>query len=194
MRKVYIAITAWIIIVAIVVVVLRRLPHTIPFETVSGIEFWNAGTGNWQSNVNIMSDGTFTAQGHDLDMGINGEGYPGGTMWMMDGGGSLSDLKKINNYTYKATVKSTYSNIHKTEYDGESGGGWRYVYGDISLKEGDVIYIYPPGTLTREIPEDYFDLVSVKLGHKWKYEHQQTDFYAMYIVADDHHMGFVGYK
>lgn len=87
MRKVYIAITAWIIIVAIVVVVLRRLPHTIPFETVSGIEFWNAGTGNWRSNVNIMSDGTFTAQGHDLDMGINGEGYPGGTMWMMDGGG-----------------------------------------------------------------------------------------------------------
>ena len=191
MKKVYIIITAWILVVAIAVVIFRRLPATIPFDTVSGIEFWNVGSGNWQDNVNIMPDGTFTAQGHDLDMGINGEGYRGGTVWMTEGGGTLSDLKKIDDYTYKTTVKSTYSNIHETECVEER----RFVYGDIFLKEGDVIYIYPPGTLTLEIPEDYFDCVSGKLGYKWKYEHEKTDFYAMYVVTDDNHpMGFVGNK
>jgi len=66
---------------------------------------FSSGAGAWSSDITLNSDGTFTGQYHDADMGDASEEYPHGTMYICDFAGKFSNLQKVNAYTYSLTLE-----------------------------------------------------------------------------------------
>ena len=71
------------------------LPDDFPMD----LEF-SSGVGGWGTSLTLERDGTFSGQFHDSDMGVIGEDYPNGTVYLCHFSGRFSDIEKLDEYRY----------------------------------------------------------------------------------------------
>lgn len=117
---------------------------------------FTSGAGAWATVLNINSDGSFYGKYHDSDMGVRGEGYPGGTVHYCDFTGQFGEVKKINDYTYSMKMLNIeYKNEPDTEEIKEQR---KYEYTTAyGLDEADELYIYTPDAPLSELPEKFLE-------------------------------------
>ncbi len=136
------------------------------FADVGGVEFYfSSGAGAWDTHLMIKSDGSFSGNYHDSNMGETGEGYPGGTRYYCDFEGSFTEPRKVDDYTYVFECKDL-------DYLTEAGSREiidqiLYIYSDAyGLDDPGEFYMYLPGKPLDELPEEfrswvgYYDLSS----------------------------------
>lgn len=158
------------------------------FADIKGTQFiMSSGAGGWQATLDISADGSFTGDYTDSSMGETGDGYPNGTIYQCDYTGKLTDLKKVNDFTYSAKVSGIkYENEPNTE---SIKDGVRYSYSEAAIADGDEVSIYLKGAPLDQLPEGY----RIWAGY---YDLSQTtdtelSSYGIYDKASD--AGFVGY-
>lgn len=143
----------------------------------------SSGAGGWYIMLDINADGSFAGIYNDSDMGETGEGYLYGTVYQSEYTGQMTDLKKVNDYTYSAKV----SNIKYVKEPGteEVKDDTKYVYSEASISEGDEVSIYLKGAPVAELPEGY------KIWAGAQADGSELTAYGLYDSAAD--AGFVGY-
>ena len=118
-----------------------------------------SGAGGWQSVMDINSDGTFSGQYRDGEMGASGEGYQA-TYYVCDFSGVFADVEKVDKHTYKVRLISieTIEPIGKEWIDKET----RYIAAaphglyDYDNKQNCEEYIvYMPTTPVSELSEEF---------------------------------------
>lgn len=67
---------------------------------------FTSGAGAWYSSITIQSDGSFTGNHHDSEMGDVGEDYPKGTRYDCTFAGQFTNIRQINDYTFSLTLES----------------------------------------------------------------------------------------
>ncbi|KWZ75924.1 hypothetical protein CYJ33_03200 [Alloscardovia omnicolens] len=76
------------------------------FRDFAGEYAFSSGAGTWATMMTLNSDGTFSGDFHDSDMGATGHGYPNGMRSESIFTGKFSNLRKIDENTFVATVAS----------------------------------------------------------------------------------------
>ena len=85
------------------------------FSKFEGGYAFTSGAGFWSSHIDLKSDGTFSGDYHDSNMGESGAGYDA-TEYQSKFTGRFVNPKKINNYTYSFELESiNYENEPGTE-------------------------------------------------------------------------------
>lgn len=124
------------------------------FEETSKKLAFSSGAGAWSTLITLNSDGSFEGIYHDSEMGISGEGYPHGSVYICAFSGQFDDIKQVNDYTYSMTL----SEITTQDNEGEE---WikdqiRYIasvpYG---MEDGEEFLLYNPETPIKELPENF---------------------------------------
>ena len=145
---------------------------------------FTSGVGAWSTVLQIYSDGSFSGNFHDSDMGVIGDGYPGGTKYYCDFSGEFGELDKINDYTYSMRMMSieyedepdTEEIIDLTLYK------FTTAYG---LDEADEVIIYTPDAPISELPEGFLSWTSRLI----KPSGETLGYYGLYNVNEEE--GFV---
>ena len=129
------------------------------FSNLSNYVFYfSSGAGGWHTELTIDSDGTFQGTYMDSDMGDIGDTYPNGTLYYCNFTGSFDDLEKIDELTYKMKLASLTSEQEPEKE--EIIDGTRYIYSTANgLDGGEDFYLYLPGSVLAELPEDYLNWV-----------------------------------
>lgn len=163
--------------------------ETFSFEELQNYEFcFSSGAGAWATTMRIRADGSFTGEYHDSDMGVTGDGYPGGTQYYSAFQGRFASPVKVNEYTYSTHISSiSYENEVGTE---EIKDGVRYIYTEAhGLEDAENILIYLPGAPLAELPQEYRSWVGYyDLSYT---EETELPFYGLYNEAAE--CGFSGY-
>lgn len=133
--------------------------ETFSYEDVANLEFcFSSGAGGWSNILYIHEDGSFEGTYHDSEMGIVGEEYPNGTLYLCNFSGQFSELVKVNEYTYAAIIESM-------EWEKEAGtseiiDGVQYLYSDpYGLNDADRILFYLEGAPLEKLPEGFLSWV-----------------------------------
>ncbi len=67
-----------------------------------GYEFtFSSGAGGWSTVLYLNSDGTFSGEYHDSEMGSTGPEYPNGTMYICTFSGYFENITKKSDYSYE---------------------------------------------------------------------------------------------
>jgi hypothetical protein len=134
-------------------------PGYFPIPTEPATFTFLSGAGAWQSVMDINTDGTFSGQYRDGEMGASGEGYQA-TYYVCDFSGVFADVEKVDKHTYKVRLISmeTVEPIGKEWIDKEI----RYIAAaphglyDYDKKENCREYIvYMPTTPVAELSEEF---------------------------------------
>ena len=116
--------------------------------------YFYSGAGGWGTELHMAPDGSFTGYYHDSELGITGEGYPDGTLYLCHFEGRFENIMKVDEHTYSMT-------LGEVELRDEDGREWiendvRYIattpYG---LDGGSEFLLYLPQTPTDGLPEDF---------------------------------------
>ena len=67
---------------------------------------FSSGAGAWATILTLNADGTFEGDYHDSEMGLTGEGYPNGTVYICTFHGQFTDARPIDEYSYRLTLDS----------------------------------------------------------------------------------------
>ena len=67
---------------------------------------FSSGAGAWATNLTLNADGTFEGDYHDSEMGLTGEGYPNGTVYICTFQGRFTDAQPMDEYSYRLTLDS----------------------------------------------------------------------------------------
>ena len=125
------------------------------FHNLKNLEFsFSSGAGGWATVMTIKADGSFSGQFFDGDLGVTGDGYPNGTMFLCNFTGQFTQPVKINEYTYSMQIREL--NYAEEVGKEEIKDGMLYSYTDIyGLEEAEDILIYLPGAPLAELPEEF---------------------------------------
>ena len=63
------------------------------------------GAGAGGTLLPLNPDGSFDGTYHDSDMGVSGEGFPNGTVYLCTFRGRFGDIKKLDDSTYAMTLQ-----------------------------------------------------------------------------------------
>ena len=131
---------------------------------------FSSGVGGWQTIMYMQADGSFTGEYFDSDMGVTGEGYPNGTVYVSTFSGQFAPLSRVDDLTYTTKVESiSYVQPADTE---EIQDGVRYVYTTAyGLDDAQTLYFYLPGTETAKLSEACMSWVSIYLWTGVESEH-----------------------
>ncbi|MCR5633263.1 MAG: zinc-ribbon domain-containing protein [Eubacterium sp.] len=113
-----------------------------------------SGAGGWGTGLNVDSDGSFTVDYHDSEMGDTGPGYPNGSVYVSNATGKFKNITKIDEYTYKMELDyyETEQEVDSEEIKDEI----RYVYAEpYGIEGGNVFYLYLPGKPISELSEGF---------------------------------------
>lgn len=129
------------------------------FDAIEGWEFsFLSGAGGWETTMEVNSEGTFSGRYYDNDMGDIGEGYPNGTRYESDFSGKLTDVKRISQYVYEATV--TDLAYLKDPEQIEIVDGVRKVYSTAyGIAGTEKVRIYLPGAAVADLPREYMEWI-----------------------------------
>lgn len=136
------------------------------FERFSGDYVFSSGIGGWSTSMEIHSDGTFSGQFTDHNMGERGDGYDS-TVYFSKFSGSFSNPKKINSYTYSFELDYiNYENMPNTEEivtEGSSGHRTLKKYSEAyGLSNGTkTIYAYTADAPIPLLPEQLMSWIRV---------------------------------
>ena len=126
--------------------IFSQLPDTFGFSS---------GAGAWSTELYLNDDGTFTGYYHDSDMGVTGDGYRGGTVYICEFSGKFTDPVQVDEYTYSMELE--YLNV-ETEGDPYIENEVLYVPSEpYGLDNADEFLIYMPGAVLSELPEDFLN-------------------------------------
>ena len=129
------------------------------FHVVPGWVFnFSSGAGGWETNLMIGEDGEFAGEYHDYDLGDVGAGYDNGTVYRSKFSGKFTDIKKVSEYTYEATVSDLkYENVPGTK---EIVDGMLQIYTEAyGISGTDKVVIYLPGKKLEQLPEEYLNWI-----------------------------------
>lgn len=131
---------------------------------------FTSGVGGWQTTMYMQADGSFAGEYFDSDMGVTGEGYPDGTVYVCTFNGQFAPLLRVDDLTYTTEVESiSYAQTADTE---EIRDGIRYVYTTAyGLDNAKTLYFYLPGTGTASLSEACMNWVSIYLWTGVEGEH-----------------------
>ena len=75
------------------------------FEKIPQEFVFTSGAGGWETVITINSDGTFTGEYKDSEMGDTGENYPNGTMSICNFKGKFTSPKQVDEYIYSMKLE-----------------------------------------------------------------------------------------
>lgn len=123
-----------------------------------GFDF-SSGAGGWGTHMDIEDDGTFTGQFHDSDMGMTGDGYPNGTVYICNFSGKFTEPQQVDEYSYSMKLESLELE-HDPGYEYYEDGT-RYICSEpYGLDNADEFIIYAPGAPVAELPEAFVGWMS----------------------------------
>lgn len=132
------------------------------FSKFEGGYAFTSGAGFWSSHIDLKSDGTFSGDYHDSNMGDSGDGYDA-TQYQSTFTGRFVNPKKINNYTYSFELESiSYENEPGTEEIQGTGSArllvkYSEAYG---LSNGTkTVYAYTPDAPALMLPSEFMSWV-----------------------------------
>ncbi len=144
-------------------------------------DYWrSSGVGAWEDDLVVHSNGTYSGEFTDSNLGDVGSNHPNGGVNLCNYSGKFSSLEKVNSYTYSATVKSVKCDV--TPGTEKIKDGVIYRYGDASFSVGDQIRFYLPGISLSSMPDAVQDWV--------KYIDGMTD---KTYVSNGKYMGYALY-
>ncbi len=161
------------------------------FEDMARYEYtFSSGVGGWGTELSVSSDGSFTGNFNDSDMGSTGEGYPNGTMYYCNFKGRFSSPVFVDEYTYTTGVEEI-SFSEEPETEEIASDGIRYVAASAyGLDDAKTIYIYKPGKPVNELPEGYIWWVNAPTGGSLEEDGSDAlEFYGIYNENAD--CGFI---
>ncbi len=123
---------------------------TLPLPEKSIEMVFSSGVGAWESILTLHRDGSFEGKYYDVDMGITGEDYPNGTMYLCNFSGKFTNIEKVNKYIY--TMQLDEVTAVETKGDEWIEDGLRYIgampYG---IEGGKEFRFYLPDVLASEV-------------------------------------------
>ena len=125
------------------------------FHTLDGFPMhltFSNGAGAWMTDMVLETDGSFSGQFQDTELGEFAESYPNGTTYYNHFTGRFDSLYRIDDLTYAMTLTDLYlADGGETIRDGV-----RYVGAKPSgLTRGAQYILHLPGTRVDELPEDF---------------------------------------
>jgi DNA-binding SARP family transcriptional activator len=145
------------------------------------------GQGDWQTDVIVNEDGSFTGQYQDLEMGNIGEGFPNGSLYENNFHGKFGDVQQISEYEYSMQLLNL-------QADGTAGediiiDGLKIITVDDTPGISDMgeYRLYLPGRSTSDLPDAFLESM-----HVFFYEGVPSimDGYGLYNVQSE--QGFYG--
>lgn len=121
---------------------------------------FTSGAGGWMTHLDINSDGTFTGNYKDSDMGYIGDEYPNGTEYFCNFSGKFSVVEAVDEYTYHLHLDSI-------KLENEEGLEWiengvRYITtGPYGMEDSTDFMLYLPGKPIDELSEEYLSWVGI---------------------------------
>lgn len=113
-----------------------------------------SGVGNWATELTLWEDGSFYGLYYDMNMGVTGNDYPNGTIYICNFRGEFTNLKKINEYIYSMKV----TNLEQDEpnftvyYEDDI----RYIVTEpYGFDDADEFLIYLPGCPVEDMEEGF---------------------------------------
>ncbi|MBR3646338.1 MAG: DUF1311 domain-containing protein [Lachnospiraceae bacterium] len=121
-----------------------------------------SGAGGWSTDLVINEDGSFSGTFHDTDYDIDSEGEASPIMYYCAFEGQFDELEKVDDLTYKTTIKSlTYANEVDTE---EVIDGVKYKYSEAyGLDDHKDIIFYLEGSKVEDLPDEYINWVRMSM-------------------------------
>lgn len=156
------------------------------FENLPGQFEFSSGVGGWMTKLELNSDGSFTGQYYDADMGDVGAKYPKGTAYICNFTGCFTEPKQIDAYTYSMQLESLELEKMPGEIYYEDNVKYicRSPYGFDNANE---FMIYLPGSEISELPQGFLQWIYYQYGEN---ESVKTlPFYGIYNV--DGESGFL---
>ncbi len=146
-----------------------------------------SGAGGWATDFTIDSDGHFSGEYHDSDMGVTGDGYENGTVYISVFDGHFKDLTPVNDHCYRMTLADI--SYQENEFGREEiKDGTKYVYLDAyGLTGTDTFLVYMEGTPVSEISEEAYSWLS--MANK-----SDTELTMVALVNEGQEEGIYSYK
>lgn len=158
------------------------------FEKIPQEFVFTSGAGGWETVITINSDGTFTGEYKDSEMGDTGENYPNGTMYICNFRGKFTSPKQVDEYIY--SMKLEYLDQEKNPGDEYYEEGTRYLVSEpYGFDHADEFLIYFPGIAIANLPDGFTNWLNAFLNV------QTTEifpYYGIYNVGGE--KGFVSYQ
>ena len=158
------------------------------FEKIPQEFVFTSGAGGWETVITINSDGTFTGEYKDSEMGDTGENYPNGTMSICIFKGKFTSPKQVDEYIY--SMKLEYLEQEKNPGDEYYEEGTRYLVSEpYGFDHADEFLIYFPGIAIANLPDGFTNWLNAFLNV------QTTEIfphYGIYNVGGEE--GFVSYQ
>ena len=124
------------------------------FEKLPSKFVFTAGVGNWSTEFDLSSDGTFTGKYTDLDMGDTGENFPNGTTYICKFNGKFSVPVKMDEHTYSMQLE--YLDLAGVPGNIYYEDNMRYICSEAyGFDNAEEFLIYLPGTPISSLPEDF---------------------------------------
>ena len=130
-----------------------------PFEDLQDVRFaFSSGVGGWGTLLRIEPDGSFSGEFHDSDMGVTGEDYPNGTLYLSQFNGVFSLPEKVDDYTYVFQIEQI--SLSEEEGTEEIRDGVKVIYSEpYGLENSENFYLFLPGSSLESLPEEYLDWI-----------------------------------
>ena len=158
------------------------------FEKIPQEFVFTSGAGGWETVITINSDGTFTGEYKDSEMGDTGENYPNGTMYICNFKGKFTSPKQVDEYIY--SMKLEYLDQEKNPGDEYYEEGTRYLVSEpYGFDHADEFLLYFPGIQMADLPVGFTNWLNAFLNV------QTTEIfphYGIYNVGGEE--GFVAYQ
>lgn len=161
------------------------------FETLPRTYMFCSGAGGWSTDLTIETDGSFTGQYHDADMGAaDPERFPQGTWYICNFSGQFTRPVKIDETTWSMEIE-TLELEHPGDESEEYADGRRCIYtSPYGLENAEEILIYLPDTPVDGLSEDV--LWAARGPYNWKPTAEGTlGLTILYNVSQGH--GFAEY-
>lgn len=126
------------------------------WRQVQGKYIFSVGAGAWSTIMTVNADGTFSADYHDSDLGVTGDGYPDGSRSIASGTGKFNYSKRNDDGSFSMTCDQKAFHQNGTVGDVTIKDGVRVetVDGIYGLTPCGTFTVYPTGYATSALSDD----------------------------------------
>lgn len=126
------------------------------WRQVKGKYIFSAGAGAWSTIMTVNADGSFSADYHDSDLGVTGDGYPNGSRSIASGTGKFNYSKRNDDGSFSMTCDQKAFHQNGTVGDVTIKDGVRIetVDGIYGLTPCGTFTVYPAGYATSALSDD----------------------------------------
>lgn len=157
------------------------------FEELKGLQFtFSSGAGGWATELYIHTDGTFSGEYFDSEMGDTGEGYPEGSLYQSAFTGIFTKPVKVNEFTYCMKIQEiSYGKEPGTEEIKENVRNCYTEANGLNAARAEDILLYRPGAPLAELPEEYKYWAGCGSDMQAGSEDTGLSFWGLYNVAEE---------